>query len=93
MDGGRICRLDTATGHGGPVDVPGDVPGDVVAQFIDPPRPSPEFAAAWDKAPAQGIEVELESWQRLQRFAAKILVPESEYSRLHGAGAGFIDQD
>jgi hypothetical protein len=85
MDGGRICQRDTTPGHREPVDV--------VAEFIEPMPPSPEFGTAWDKAPTHGVAVEPEPWRRLQQFAAKILVPESEYSRLHGAGAGFIDRD
>jgi hypothetical protein len=71
----------------------GDGAGFASRLSLDPPRPPPEFAAAWDKAAAQGVAVESEPWRRLQQFAARILVPESEYSRLHGAGAGFIDRD
>ena len=90
MDGGRICRVEATPDNREPMD---RVATTVTVEFIDPPRPSPEFAAAWDKAPAQGVAVEPEPWRRLQRLAARILVPESEYSRLHGAGAGFIDRD
>ena len=93
MDRGRICRMEATPGHREPGDVPKDVVVDIVVDFIDPPRPSSEFSAAWDKAAAQGVAVESEPWRRLQQFAARILVPEFEYSRLHGAGAGFIDRD
>lgn len=85
LDGGRICRLEGGRG--------GREPVRVTVEFIDPPEPSPQFARAWDDAPALGVEVEPQPWRRLQRLAAKILTPETEYSRLHGAGAGFIDRD
>lgn len=91
MDGGRIRRVEAGPGDREPPDVTSEF--DVTAEFIDPPSPSAAFAEAWDGAPARGVEVEPESWRRLQALAAKILTPESEYSRLHGAGAGFIDRD
>ena len=82
MDGGRIRRQEAGRGV------------DVTVEFLAaPPRPSPQFAAAWEAAPAHGVEVEPAPWRRLQAHAAKILIPETEYSRLHGAGAGFIDRD
>ena len=77
---GRICRVDEGQG--------------VAVEFIsDPPDVSPALAAAWDNAPNQGVEVEPEPWRRLQALASRILAPESEFSRLHGAGAGLIDKD
>lgn len=91
MNGGRVCRVEAGSGNREPTDVTSEF--DVTAEFIDPPDPSPEFAASWDGAPGHGVEVEPEPWRRLQALAAKILVPESEYSRLHGAGAGSIDRD
>ena len=85
MVGGRICQVEAAPGN--------RQPEDVTAEFIDPPSPSPAFVEAWDGAPCRGVEVEPEPWRRLQARAAKILVPESESSRLHGAGAGLVDRD
>ena len=77
---GRICRVEAGQG--------------VRVGFIsDPPDITPDLAAAWDNAAALGVEVEPQPWRRLQVLAAKILTPETEYSRLHGAGAGFIDRD
>ena len=77
---GRICRVEAGQG--------------VRVEFIsDPPDIAPDLAAAWDSAAALGVEVEPQPWRRLQVLAAKILTPETEYSRLHGAGAGFIDRD
>jgi hypothetical protein len=85
MDGGRICRVDETPGN--------EEPRNVTAEFIEPPDTSLELTAAWDNAPIQGVEVEPEPWRRLQALAEKILTPESEFSRLHGAGAGLIDKD
>ena len=66
----------------------------VAVDFItDPPSLSPDLDAAWDRAPEQGVAVEPEPWLLLQALAAKILTPESQSSRLHGAGAGLIDDD
>ena len=80
-----IRRVEAVLGYREPVDV--------VAEFIDPPSPSRAFIEAWDSAPDQGVDVEPDSWRRLQTLAAKILIPESEFSRVHGAGAGLIDMD
>ncbi len=85
MAGGRICQVEAAQGYREPVEV--------VAEFIDPPNPSRVFIDAWDNAPDRGVDVEPESWRRLQILAAKILTPESDFSRVHGAGAGLIDMD
>ena len=85
MDGGRIRRVEAVLGYREPVDV--------VAEFIDPPSPSRAFIEAWENAPDRGVDVEPDSWRRLQTLAAKILTPESEFSRVHGAGAGLIDMD
>lgn len=83
---GRICRVEAGRGA-----APAAA---VVVEFIsDPPILSPELEAAWDRAPDRGVAVEPEPWRRLQALAAKILTPESESSRLHGAGAGLIDDD
>lgn len=78
---GRIRRVEA--GQGVRVEFISDPPDDV----------APDLAAAWDNAAARGVEVEPQPWRRLQVLAAKILTPETEYSRLHGAGAGFIDRD
>lgn len=39
------------------------------------------------------FEVAADVWEQLTVFAAKMLVPESEASRLSGAGAGLTDND
>ncbi|MEP5151561.1 DUF3726 domain-containing protein [Planktotalea sp.] len=43
--------------------------------------------------PAGPFEVDTAVWDRLNAFAAKMLVPETEASRLAGAGAGLTDND
>lgn len=79
---GRICRVEAGQG------------AVVAVDFIDdPPSLSPDLETAWDRAPEQGVAVEPEPWRRLQALAAKILTPESEASRVHGAGAGRVDED
>ena len=79
---GRICRVEAGQGAA------------VTVEFItDSPSLSPDLELAWDRAPDRGVAVEPEPWRRLQALAAKILTPESESSRIHGAGAGLIDQD
>jgi hypothetical protein len=40
-----------------------------------------------------GIEVDDEVWRRANAYSRAILVPESEASRLKGAGAGLTDND
>ena len=40
-----------------------------------------------------GLEVDDEVWKKAYAYARKILVPETEASRLKGAGAGLTDND
>lgn len=40
-----------------------------------------------------GVVVDLEDWQRLQRYAAQTYVPNDDRSRSSGAGAGSIDNE
>ena len=42
---------------------------------------------------ASGSIVDADAWEKLERLAAKTYVPESEESRLRGAGAGLLDND
>ena len=46
-----------------------------------------------DTSPAGPFEVDAELWDVLQAYANRILVPETEASRLSGAGAGLTDND
>lgn len=46
-----------------------------------------------DTTPVGPFDVEAAVWQRLDRFASKMLVPESDASRRAGAGAGLSDND
>jgi hypothetical protein len=43
--------------------------------------------------PRDGIEVDAAAWDILQTWAARTYVPESQQSRLAGAGAGLTDND
>ncbi|NWG23215.1 MAG: DUF3726 domain-containing protein [Pseudorhodoplanes sp.] len=38
-------------------------------------------------------DVDPSAWRRIERFAYRTYVPATEHSRLHGAGAGMIDND
>lgn len=54
----------------------------------------PLLAALYDKnAPVGPFEVDDAIWSLLARYAARTLVPETEVSRLAGAGAGLTDND
>jgi len=44
-------------------------------------------------APAGPFDVDEQIWQRLNKLAAQTYVPETESSRLSGAGAGLVDND
>lgn len=43
--------------------------------------------------PTEGVPADRTAWEALERYAARCLVPESEGSRLRGAGAGLLDAD
>jgi hypothetical protein len=52
------------------------------------------LGAAEARSLAEGVEViDPESWQPLQAYAARVLVPATEASRQHGAGAGLKDNE
>jgi len=53
----------------------------------------PEAGTALSTINTSGIEVEDGVWNRIVALAAKTYVPESEESRLQGAGAGLLDND
>lgn len=66
------------------------------------PAPAPHFtvlassdtlAKAEARSLAEGVEIESGLWQRLQTFAARVLVPASEASRQRGAGAAASDNE
>ena len=40
-----------------------------------------------------GVAIDMGAWRQLQAFEARTYVPASQRSRLHGAGAGAIDND
>jgi hypothetical protein len=44
-------------------------------------------------APAGPCKIDKQIWERLNRLAAQTYVPETESSRLSGAGAGLVDND
>jgi len=44
-------------------------------------------------APPRGLRVDERLWRRLERYADRNLVENSEESRLSGAGAGVVDRD
>ena len=56
---------------------------------------SPELKAAMTKlgSPVGPFDVDADLWAALQGYANRILVPETEASRLGGAGAGLTDND
>ncbi len=62
-------------------------------------KPSPEtpdweqLKAQRQKSYAQGISADDADFQRVYAYSRKILVPETEESRLSGAGAGLTDND
>ena len=45
------------------------------------------------KSPVGPFDVDAALWEQLESYANKMLVPESEASRLGGAGAGLTDND
>lgn len=70
-------------------------------EALEPPDPvcaivAPAQAAA-DLPPRavclQGVAQDARTWRRLEAFAARTYVPDSEESRLTGAGAGLSDND
>ena len=63
-----------------------------------PPQSPPHYApgqlrAARDHAIARGCQIDTASWQSLHALAHNTYVPDSEQSRLSGAGAGLTDDD
>ena len=56
-------------------------------------RSGNETDAAYRSALDHGIDIDDALYARLGRFAAEILVPESEISRLRGAGAANVDDN
>jgi hypothetical protein len=51
-------------------------------------------AKARETSPRQGgVAIDMGAWRQLQAFEARTYVPASRRSRLHGAGAGAIDND
>ena len=42
---------------------------------------------------SQSFETSNQTWERLETYAYKTYVPETEKSRLEGAGAGIVDID
>jgi hypothetical protein len=51
------------------------------------------YGSKLSSAVQNGLQVEDAAWEQAHAYARVILVPESEASKLHGAGAGLIDSD
>lgn len=51
-----------------------------------------DFAETKARSLSNGVDVDPEAWQRLQRLAVKVLVPATENSRLRGAGYYISDR-
>ena len=74
-------------------------PANTVSDVLISSRQSPEMAD-WDQLRAnrkrsleEGIEADEADFSRVYQYSRKILVPETEESRLSGAGAGLTDND
>ena len=47
----------------------------------------------FETALANGIDVDGDAWATINAYANRTLVPDSEASRMSGAGAGMLDDD
>ena len=79
-----ICSASGALQVGNSMSPP-DIAG-IDISLVEPP-------AKAEPADWRSRSVPLESWQRLEAFAAKTLVPESDVSRARGAGPGGSPND
>ncbi len=66
----------------------GDLSSDLVLSLESSDQPGGAGAAS-----AAGIDVDAAVWNQIAALAQKTYVPESEASRLQGAGAGLTDND
>jgi hypothetical protein len=85
--GSRIQGSEAALLDATPADVEirtGAATASDLPVFLDPA----ELARRYERALAQGIEVEEEIWRRIDAVAARVQVPASTESRLKGAGGG-----
>lgn len=73
---------------------PPDRPADMTVRLIPAHHPDGDATGRrLSPDPARRASVEDMDWRRLQVLAVRTFVPESETSRLSGAGAGVVDRD
>jgi hypothetical protein len=94
-----VCRDAWTVSVAG--DVAGRRPAHIRVAVAQPSRPAmidvepgetvstPDFRALF----ARGVSIETDHYEALRQFYDRTLVPDSESSRLRGAGAGLVDSD
>jgi hypothetical protein len=72
-----------------PADPSGSAVPTGLTPHLDRTTMSERLAAAYQR----GVEVDADAYDRVSAYAVGVLVPETEESRAHGAGAGLTDND
>ena len=85
-EGVQLCR-DAPRGPGDIFAVLGD------GTLTENVKTGPDLEVLRCESLETGVPVDREAWKRVNRLAARILVPATELSRLAGAGAGTSDND